>query len=499
MDLCITAVSIGRLGELGTPPSHDQTLFFSKKTTPNYSVAEAVRRSVSLPFAFYPLTLEENNGSLPEDILPTRPTSINPPIDSLPDLLARGVGLSGGLSLPDNLRLAAAPKIVDYDQHRGALLQDGGFRVNLPIGVFRDRQNRFMDDNYDAAGVAKRVLFAFNLEGSSVAQPRPDGVPPQRVPQPLRGIESAIGNLTDFVSDVGDMFPVTYYMDQLPAGPQPPNPLEAPGARRLLKVMNQVFDYATGGSAEQQVVDLLAAAEKTVAINIPVQDAGAAVGDNRGGSGDFGVPRITRKWWAYTSWQTMRDAFGTIRAEAPTNKPLDIGIGDTIQPYLHQLKVEVNTTPNGQASVVVKPRAAWGDALFSDDPDLKVSARLNGPSLVFGVHRATGPRMLPAYFGSGMVWLQTRDSDRTVSAADYIDINVNLPVRVMVLYFEGDRLPAALRNTRWVDAGPVADVDRVPLRIRRRDFPAGRILIPGPATTGANMHQHNYAVLLLPL
>lgn len=480
MDLCIPAVAIGRPGEPGQPPSHDQTVFLSKKTSPDFPVAEAVRRSVSLPFAFYPLTFEENHGELPDNVR-TPPTMAAP----------RGTTM------------------VDYGQHAGALMQDGGFRVNLPVGVFRDRLNRFMDDNFDAAGVPKRVVFAFNLDGLTVGEPRPDGVPPQKVPQPLRAVGEMFAQGIDDISAIGDTIDtltgpaqaVANFIDPNPI--QPPNPLEAPGVQRMLLVLHQVMDYATGGSTEQQVVDLLAAAEKTVAINIPTQDAGAANDDNRAGSTDFSIPPITRKWWNHSSWRSMQRALSTVAAQAPPGSPVSrLGVPETIQPYLHQLQVMVNTLAGRQPAVTVRPRAAFGDALFSDVPGLVASVNTSGRTLNLGFHRDVGPRQLPAYFGSGMVWLQTRDADRAVSVADYIDVTVNLPVRVFLLHFDDDRLPTALRNGNWTDAGVLLQARRSgavrPLRLRWREFPAGTIRLPGPAAAGGTMRTRNYTVLVLP-
>ena len=70
-----------------------EMVYFSKKTTPDYSVSEAVRRSMSLPLAFIPRRLNEGH------------------VGTIPNILQR---------------------------HAYPTVMDGGFRVDLPGWVFRD-------------------------------------------------------------------------------------------------------------------------------------------------------------------------------------------------------------------------------------------------------------------------------------------------------------------------------------------------------------------------
>jgi len=98
MDLCIVAFCI----------DCHEIIYFSKKTTPDYSVSEAVRRSVSLPLAFIPRRLNEGHpGTIP-------------------------------MNDPSNLK-----------RHENHIIADGGFRIDLPSWVFRDTQGKYMDYNID--------------------------------------------------------------------------------------------------------------------------------------------------------------------------------------------------------------------------------------------------------------------------------------------------------------------------------------------------------------
>lgn len=509
LDLCVTAVSIGKPGQAGPPPSHDQTLFFSKKTTPNYSVAEAVRRSTSLPFAFDPLLLEDGNGDVPANVA-TSPIvnvgGIGRSVGAVSGTWADGAG--AGVTPPGGaLRLRRT--LVDYAQHAGSVLVDGGFRVNLPIGVFRDPKNRFMEDNFAASGEAKRFVVAFNLDGLTQAEPRPDGVPPQQTPTPLREMGKVVGEVGDFFGGLsGPDATLTLPFNVVADLPKPPpltlpDPREAPGMKRMMLVMKQLLDYATGGSAEQQVVELLAAAEKTIAINIPTRDPHAASGDDRGGSGDFGVPPITRKWWAHTSWNATRKVLNAIGTTQAAGGPPKIGIADAVQPYWHQLDVRLQTPTGQMATVTAASRAAWNEPLFDDMPDLVAMPPLGGRALVLGTYRETGPQDQRAYLGTGMVWLRTRNADRGNGQSNYIDFTTNMPVRVILLFAEGDQLPASLRGQGWQDDGKLVDGvrrnQRTNFRVARREFPAGRILLPGAGSAGSQMTKHNYTVLLLPV
>lgn len=90
MDLCVAAYCL----------DCNEMIYFSRKTTPNYSVSEAVRRSMSLPVIFVPRRLNE--------------------------------GYSG--RVPRSLK-----------RHATHLIIDGGIRVDLPAWVFRDRKGAYMD------------------------------------------------------------------------------------------------------------------------------------------------------------------------------------------------------------------------------------------------------------------------------------------------------------------------------------------------------------------
>ncbi len=470
MDLCVTAVDVGRPGGQGPRPSHSQVLYFSKKSTPNYSVSEAVRRSVSLPFSFYPKTLEENNGS---------------PVSS---------------------------------GHAGNLLLDGGFRVNLPIGVFRDTENQVMPDNYDTNGKPKRVLIAFNLDDLDEAPPRPDGVPYPDVPKPISSIFQTGSELIDEAieafKDGGEALQaaivtriraggVTGAMlgeaitEALEEGLHPRLP-EGGGFERMLPSLRQVLDYGQGGSAEQQIVDLLAIADKVLPINIPVLDP--VPGDNRVGGLDFGVPKITKKWWCHSAWISMARALDNLdKVAGRTLGDERFKINSALQPYLHELVIQ----PSATSAVQVVPRACYGDTLFTDRSGMKVlPAAKSSAALGYRLKDTAG---VVRYLGPGSFWVKRRHADRNATAP--ITIAVNLPVRLYILYPAGLDLPISFARTMWVkremqlaaidETASVQNPEFVVLAMYSKDFPAGKIELPSLGTDGTTGHVYNYTILVM--
>ncbi len=91
IDLCVAAFCL----------DCNKMVYFSRKSTPGYSVSEAVRRSMSLPVAFVPRRLDEGHpGEIP----------------------------------------------VSLRRHMDHIVMDGGFRVDLPGWVFRDtKEQKHMD------------------------------------------------------------------------------------------------------------------------------------------------------------------------------------------------------------------------------------------------------------------------------------------------------------------------------------------------------------------
>lgn len=108
MDLCVAAFCM----------DCNKMIYFSKQTTPNYSVSEAVRRSMSLPIIFIPRILAEGNYGL---------------ISNARDLEVAGRA------------------------HRDHLIIDGGVRVDLPAWVFRDNNSKFMQY------YSRKLLVCFKL------------------------------------------------------------------------------------------------------------------------------------------------------------------------------------------------------------------------------------------------------------------------------------------------------------------------------------------------
>lgn len=473
MDLCVTAVDLGRPGGQGPRPSHSQVIYFSKKATPNYSVSEAVRRSLSLPFLFYPKTLEENNGSpVPGD-------------------------------------------------HSGHLLLDGGFRVNLPVGVFRDKTNQIMPDNFGADGKPKRVLATFNLDDLDEAPPRPDGIPYPETPKPVSSFDQARDQLLEEIAEavkdggaalqagvtamvgagvglVGGMLGEAILESAGLNEPFNPKLPKGGGLDRMALSLRQTVDYGLGGSAEQQIIDLLAMAEKVLPINIPVRDP--VPDDNRIGGMDFGVPKITKKWWCHSAWISMTKALNNldeVAGRAPGSECFKIA--PALRPYLHELTVQ----PSATSTVQVLPRACYGDTLYSDRPKMRVlPVAKSSATLGLKLKDADG---VVRYLGPGSFWAKRSHADRNATAP--ITIAVNIPVRVFILYPDGFDLPDSFAITKWAkremqlaaidETNSIQNPDIIILSMYSKDFSAGKIELPSLGSDGTNNHPYNYTLLVL--
>lgn len=126
-------------------------IYFSKKSTPEYSVSEAVRRSMSLPIAFVPRRLNEGHpGVIP-------------------------------------------PNLTEHSDH---IIIDGGIRVDLPASVFRDKGGKSMDYQPDVFLLCFKLNELKNMPDKSAAGipimedinvPRLDPLVVETVFPPIRG------------------------------------------------------------------------------------------------------------------------------------------------------------------------------------------------------------------------------------------------------------------------------------------------------------------------
>ena len=207
---------------------------------------------------------------------------------------------------------------------------DGGFRVNLPVGVFRDKYDLYMDDNFDSNGEPNNFLFAFNLNDLEEAPSRPRTLPPLRMPEPVR-------SLLEIASNAWNAAPS--------GGTDEPWELEpSEGIKRLILAAGQTLDFGYGARAEQEITTLLSLIPKTVTINVPVVDPDAEKGGSRIGGHDFAVPKVTKKWWSHGSWLAATKALKSLADEAQ----VEIGVDDQIKPYDQQLRVQVQSPASYQ-------------------------------------------------------------------------------------------------------------------------------------------------------
>lgn len=463
VSLAIVAVDVGKAG---TPAdiSADQTVIFSSKTTPNYPVAEAVRRSVSLPFAFQPKTISQDAGNNPPNI--TRQfSSLNSP-SILTDFVTR-FSLRGKPVTP-----ISAVTAVDYQQHHDHVLLDGGFRVNLPVGVFRDKYDLYMDNNFNSSGEPNSFLFAFNLNDLKEAPPRPRTLPPLRMPEPVRSLLGIARNAVDaaFSRETDEPWEL--------------EPSE--GIKRLLLAAGQTVDFGYGARAEQEITTLLSLIPKTVTINIPVVDPDAAKDGSRIGGHDFGVPKVTKKWWSHGSWLATTKALNGLADQTG----VIIGIADQIKPYDQVLNIELRSPASYQ---VVGYEGLNYPSPFVDVQDCK-----------FELTRVTAEFGLILY---GDTIIRTAHSDRANAAQGAIEFSVDRPVRVTVFTDSAyTSLPGFLNQ--WTRPGWTAKVTspefrRVPgltssvdLLARYRDFQAGRIRLDGPRADNAAGNRVNYVLFV---
>jgi predicted acylesterase/phospholipase RssA len=522
IDFCCTATDVGRLPDSSVGAfdtvyvnqSQSQIVYFSKKTSPTYSVAEAVRRSVSLPIVFYPLKINEGNGM-------NFPSS---------NRIFYHLDRKKFLIDPANINRLKNQKAYDMSVHNNHILLDGGFRVNLPVGVMRDPDNVVFDNNLNADGSPRNFLFAFNLTDLDTLPQRPDGIPLKSDPEPLPSILSTINDMIEGVFS-GENSPVN-------------NAINTDGLKRVKKALAQTMDYAAGSRQEQEIIDLLALVPKVIPVNIPSKDPSIDNGDDRFSGEAFGMPNLEKKWIAGSAWNAMNEALSNLKIN---NFPL--GVASNIRPYEHGLIINLQTPNAGslQFKSVSLPRFGGGagiplplpqnqiqdspatinDTYYSDE-NFKFSIP---PGLINPLSNILGRisdyhfegNQKSRYVGPGTYWIKTKNSDKTNSADNYLMFDVNNPVRVYliidIIYKQNhNSLPAFLRDKSWKDTGielssndravsgpPVTGSSAVGsgqnnsmnLFVMQKDFEIGTITLGGMRSGGGKDNRCNYSVLVV--
>jgi hypothetical protein len=443
MDLCVVAVDVGRVGDDYVSHPH-QTLYFSKKTTPGYPVGEAVRRSMSLPFVFYPRKIDEGDGSNPPDV--TAP------------------GRFGGGRVPrEDVRM-----VVNYRRHHDAVLLDGGFRVNLPVAVFRDPSSVYMENEFTNGEPVKHVV-SFNLNDLKNAPERPAAVPPPQLPSPL-------SHLVKIVSE---------------ALPEPAEPVElSDGLKRLVLSGGQTLDLMTGAGREDEQRDLLALVPKSLLVDIGTRDPNADQRDQRFSGLDFGAHKVTKKWMCRSGWAAGAATLEKLAA----GSGLAVGVGATVDPYGHALVIDQVSRP-AYLPDLERPASFAPNPRYSRDRDFRATPeRTNGRPFPLGAGEGS------QYVGVGAFWLRTRDRDLENRDETFLTFRVNRACRILLLTDPQAVLPGFVRNDpEWDEEDrPVGTTDmRVGfLRVVFRDFPAGTVQLGGPRSNGGDGNRCQYAILV---
>lgn len=379
MDLCVCTVfnrQAPKDARPGPAPAFipAEPVYFSKRTTPDYPVAEAVRRSASLPFVFRPLTLRAGHG-----------------------VRLRDHRAADGTVVPYSS--------YDTDRVEDGFFLDGGLRNPLPSNVFFDDQQLYMP--HKPAG--EDLVAVFMLDGAAPATPRPPDVPRARLPE-------HVARLGEFATDL---------FGALPAGPG----LFGIGARKVLIEQGlQTLDYGFGSREGLQVRSIYESMPGLIFVPLPVQDPHAhdAPPDARISGLDFGIPKQTRRWLAKAGWEAVRSTYADLRARTGWN----IGIGDAVQSYETDLAIRLDTSLAGRAAV--EAGAAATDPLYLDDPTLVHRPRgaPGADELVLNVHDPVPDPAAGRWSALGGVWVRTRNAD--AAALDY-PITVDRRVRILAL------------------------------------------------------------------
>ena len=465
LDFACVATDVGKPGD-PYDVFRTKAVVFSKKSTPLYPVAEAVRRSMSLPFVFHGRTLAEGFGIDPANV----PAS------------ATGTG-GGPISRRPPPRVT--PLLFDNAQHYGRVLLDGGYLFNNPAFLFRDdSQFSVFDIDRDANGEPIKTLVISNLNAFALAPMRPDDIPLPEAPEPIQSILDLVGPL-------------------LPAGG-----LGVAGAdslKRLSLMLGATLAYGDL-SHENEVDSIFPLLPNAIFIDIGAADPNSETEPNRFSAIDFAGPKTSRKWKAKSGWDATAAAFSTLEQQVPT---LQGKMGVDLDPYAHILLIgNVVQPPAGQFTIA--PRAKLGDTLFHDD-NLTVSDALGAPAMLpgpgalkpFPLGQEVSNPVKPGgniYVGSGATWFKIANTPANAqsNAAELVSFQSNLRCRVFLLV-DDTAHPPFLRAQQWIDTGQALMVVTRMFRLFRKDFPAGNISLPGPRFGGASNNQLPYSVLAAPL
>jgi predicted acylesterase/phospholipase RssA len=483
IDLCLTAVDVGTPQSAATwmslaeplPQSHDMVVYFSKRTSPGYSVSEAARRSISLPFVYYPRRINDGNGTnftgAPRSLTTARTELAFSPFSTT----ARGISTT----------VRPGSTSFSMRRHNNHYLLDGGFRVNLPVGIFRDPANTVFDNAIDSNGDPQDFLFAFNLDDLSEMPERPPGVLPMVPPQPIKAIGKVIS------SALSAMFGSS-------SGSAAARSTAFPGLTLAAMAFRQTVDLTVGARVEREIIDLLALVPKLVSINIAAVDPHTKDGDTRFGGEMLDMPNLTKKWAANSAWVAATHALASLQIAGKS-----MVIDPALKPFAHEL----NITLASPTTFAVQPLAKVGDRLYNDATHtVRQVGTIDSP-------QALGRSDNQVYVGPGTFWIKTRNADLGSTARNYLQFVVDQPVRVFLLLdlayrASGSRLPGFIANDpQWKEVtGEHYTTNDPALRglpgfdrlfVMQRDFDAGTVQLAGARSGNGRGNRCNYSVLVV--
>lgn len=439
IDLCITTTAVGELGE-PFDPRNVRIVYFSKKTSPDYPVAEAVRRSMSLPFVFIPRDLSDGYAKIEQ----VRKTTDYNPMD-----------------------VFESPSDIDYSKDSfvpdGSICLDGGFQVNLPISVFRDTSNEIFECPIEH-GEFSKLLVISNLSMALKTNQRPFDVPVPKIPQPLKDLKP----IADFIALLFKM-----------GGPPPSTGME----KANFAFWTTINSTPLGAWKDFDIDLLLQVVPNSILIETPIFDPNY---DNRLSGGEFAMPKTTKKWLLSNGFEAVRKAFSNFAVENP-GVFKNFSMDKVVNPYLHLLKISnlnldalvipefpeqvlskisgVNTTP-----------AKLGDTIYKTSNETIVAAKYNNG---FGDY-PFGQGEYYRYKGLGYTWIKTDASSdmRRNNDEVFLQFQVNLRCKVTVLC---DIKPDFVVVDDWdEEVWHVVTQSGAILRAFSKPFEKGQVTIPGP-------------------
>lgn len=462
MDLCIIAADMGLDGS--SRASTPVPVYFSRRTTPDYPVAEAVRRSMSLPFVFIPRSIDDGYGNNPPDV----PNYSN-------------------------------------DEHHGHLLQDGGLFINLPVAVFRDADDFVFQNKSDS-----KTLVISNINAGKTASTCPDDVPECEFPEPVRTIKDTIKKIAEFSAS-------------LMPPPSPNVERKTPGIIKLKRSFEFIMNYAVNIHQENEINGLLRLVPNSFFVDIPVRDPIAVSGsaqefsaDGRLDSGNFDMNRSTKKWLVQNAFEAAKQAFKIYEEDHPQVAG-KLALPNSMNPYDHLLQI-TNAVLSTRGEILVRPRAKFGDKAYTNTESYIVT--LNGLSntqivqqIPLGTEYVLSFRNapdIPVMKGMGLTWIKmmNESSNRTDAATNFLSFTINIRSRV---YVGLDERPAFATTTNgWQEESFLmilssglhtspGNAPTKPIRLFSKIFEAGFVTIPGPRNTTIVNNIYAYTVLARPV